>query len=415
MGAALAGMASREGGERMNIRRLSGIGSMVALVVALSSAYPLAAQAAPASTRSNSNGQAPLLSINWTTGVPSTFGGTRFDGQYDATTKRIYFLGFRTFADATDGSVWYYDVVTQTYTDTGVDMKVPVSNYEIAPLTDSHGLGFYIFGGRDANAQLVTTVQAYYPAANKAVTIPSDPWPGLTPLGCVSLPGTGVTTLNNIAYVMGGFSTAANGCQDDSSAQTWIFDPMAAPGARWTQGPDLTFAHTYITPAVLGGRIYAIGGDTFLGVPATLVAVPTVEAWKPPLGGWNDVAVADLPVGCDESQAFAFTGGALAHDVVLAGCGQWPNATPDTYIYSSTANTWTLSGALNEPVRNHAGAIIGGGKMFVLGGYDCPGNICGTDPTTVSETGRPAPLSGPAGTLWRDSIGSTGGHSAPTT
>jgi hypothetical protein len=403
----------------MKIRRLSGIGSMVALVVALSGAYPMAAHAAPASTRSNSNGQAPLLSIHWTNGVPSTFGGTRFDGEYDATTKRIYFLGFRTFGDATDGSVWYYDAVAQTYTDTGVDMKVPVSNYAIAPLTDSHGLGFYIFGGRDANAQLVTTVQAYYPAANKAVTIPSDPWPGQTPLGCVSLPATGVATLNNIAYVMGGFSTAANGCQDDSSAQTWAFDPNAAAGTRWTQGPDLSFARTYITPAVLAGRIYAIGGDTFLGSPATLVAQTIVETWKPPLGVWNDAAVTDLPApGCDESQAFAFTGGALAHDIVLAGCGQWPNATPDTYIYDSVANTWTVSGTLNEPVRNHAGAIIPQArklKMYVLGGYDCPGNICGLDPTTVSETGLPAPISGPAGTLWRDSIGSDGGHNIPMT
>ena len=46
---------------------------------------------------------------------------------------------------------------------------------------------------------------------------------------------------------------------------------------------------------------------------------------------------------------------------------------------------------------------------------DCPGNICGTDPTTVEETGLPAPISGPAGTLWRDSIGSNGGHNLPMT
>jgi hypothetical protein len=402
----------------MNIRRLSGIGSVVALVVALSSTYPMAAHAAPASTRSNSNGQAPLVSIHWTNGAASTFGGTRFDGEYDATTKRVYFLGFRTFADATDGSVWYYDAATHTYTDTGVDMKVPVSNYKIAALTDSHGLGFYIFGGRDANAQLVTTVQVYYPAVNKSVTIPSDPWPGLTPLGCVSLPATGVATVNNIAYVMGGFSTAANGCQDDSSAQTWIFDPNAAAGSRWTQGPDLSFPRVYVTAAVLAGRIYAIGGDTFLGSPATLVAQTVVEAWKPPSGGWNDAGATDLPVGCDESQAYAFGRGPLAQDIVLAGCGQWPNATPDTYIYDTVAKTWTLSGTLNEPVRNHAGALFPQGRnqvMYILGGYDCPGTICGADPTTISELGLPGPLSGPAGTLWRDSIRGTGGRSASTT
>ncbi len=70
-------------------------------------------------------------------------------------------------------------------------------------------------------------------------------------------------------------------------------------------------------------------------------------------------------------------------------CGQWPNATPDTYFYSATSNTWSLVGALNEPRRNQAGVQIGK-AMFILGGYDCPGNVCGVDPTVTSELGKGA-------------------------
>ena len=68
-----------------------------------------------------------------------------------------------------------------------------------------------------------------------------------------------------------------------------------------------------------------------------------MPCWKPPTGGWDDAGVADLPVtpGCEESQAFPFTSGPLANGIVLAGCGQWPNATPDTYFYSATSNTWS--------------------------------------------------------------------------
>ena len=63
---------------------------------------------------------------------------------------KMYMLGYRTDgAGTTDGSVWVYDAALNTWSDTGVDMPVPVSNYTIAKLTDGTGIGLYIFGGRD--------------------------------------------------------------------------------------------------------------------------------------------------------------------------------------------------------------------------------------------------------------------------
>ena len=367
----------------MKSRRVHGFGFFVVMTVLLSAGTALAA---PASPKATSSGRVPQVSVSWRFGPSSPFGGTRFDGELYTPTNRVYFLGFRTFADATDGSIWYFDVATRTYVDTGKDMLVPVSNYQIAALTDSTGLGFYIFGGRDSLAQIVKNVQVYYPATGMTKDVTTDPWPGTTPPGCVSLPGNGVAVIANRAFVMGGLSTSANGCQDSQSAQTWIFNPMAPAGSRWSAGPNLNVARAYVTPAILNGRIYAIGGDTNVG--GTLFAQPTVEAWKPPAGGWNDAAVTDLPApGCEESQAFPFTAGPLANGIVLAGCGQWPNATPDTNFYSATSNTWSAVGALNEPRRNQAGFLLGT-RMFVLGGYDCPGNACGVDPTVTSESGR---------------------------
>jgi hypothetical protein len=371
----------------MKQRYLYALGLVVTLGLLVSSVPASAARRGAASPK------APDVSVLWTFGTNSPFGGTRFDGEYVASLNRVYFLGFRTFADATDGSVWYYDVATNTYVDTTVDMKVPVSNYKIAALTDSHGLGLYIFGGRDATPAIVTTVQAYYPSANKAITINTDPWPGQTPAGCVSLPAMGVDVIANKAYVVGGASFSINGCVDDNSAQTWVFDPAAPAGSKWTAGPSLHVARGYITTAVLQGRIYAIGGDT--NSAGVLTANPTVEAWKPPLGGWNDAAVADLPVspGCDESQAFAPANGPLKGGIVLANCGQWPAALPDTYFYKN--NAWTNIGAINESRRNEAGALFKVGtrlRMYILGGYDCPGNTCLADPTTTSEFGTGAPI-----------------------
>ena len=194
----------------MKSRSVHSLGIFVVAAVLLSAGTALAGPAAPKAT---SGGLVPQVSVSWRFGPSSDFGGTRFDGAYYAPTNRIYFLGFRTFADATDGSIWYFDVATRTYVDTGTDMPVPVSNYQIAALTDASGkLGFYIFGGRDANAAIVTTVQAYYPATNTTAVISSDPWPGQTPSACVSLPAMAVARVGNNAYVLGGLSFAGNGC-----------------------------------------------------------------------------------------------------------------------------------------------------------------------------------------------------------
>src|SRR6185503_16404361 len=139
---------------------------------------------ASATTRRAASPKVPDVSVSWTTGTAVPFGATRWDGEYVASLNRVYFLGFRA-ADgtSTDGSVWYYDVATDTYVDTGRDMRVPVSNYQISALTDSHGLGLYIFGGRNSTGDIITTVQTYYPSVNKAIVVTSDPWPGTTPAG----------------------------------------------------------------------------------------------------------------------------------------------------------------------------------------------------------------------------------------
>src|SRR4029077_4919549 len=103
-----------------------------------------------------------------------------------------------------------------TYVDTGVDMPIPISNYEISALRDAHGLGLYVFGGRDNNGDIIKAVQVYYPSDNTTRLLTHDPWPGTTPSACVSLPGMGVATYKNHAFVIGGmsFSTSVPPCVD---------------------------------------------------------------------------------------------------------------------------------------------------------------------------------------------------------
>ena len=344
-------------------------------------------------------GTAYAASVFFVRGASSPFGGTRFDGELYAPQHRIYFLGFRTFSNATDGSIWYYDTVAKTYTDTAKVMVVPVSNYGIASLTDANGnVGLYIFGGRDANGFIINTVQVYDPVTNTPAVVATDPFPGTSPSGCVALPAMGVAVMNNKAIVLGGSSFSSGGCPvDDNSAQTWIFDATAPAGSRWTQGQNLSLARGYITAAVLGGKVYAIGGDQNIG--GALFAQTTSESSVNGTGSW--VPTAPLTEACDESQAFGLTSGSLANTIILAGCGQWPSAVPDVLQYDAGANTWAVVGALNDTRRNQAGAFLGtagSSPMYILGGYGSASGFI--DPIQSSEIGpatfRPA-FSGSSG------------------
>jgi N-acetylneuraminic acid mutarotase len=332
------------------------------------------------------------VNLKWKSGPDAPFQATRFDGAL--VDKKVYFLGFRAGDDSTDGSVWYYDTKSKDYVDTGTDMPVPLSNYTVAVLQDKTGTGLYTFGGRDSAGQILTTVQVYYPDTNTAKEIKGDPWPGTTPSDCVSLPATGVAVVDNTAYVVGGasFSTSVPPCTDDNSAQVWSFNPKADKGKKWKAQPDLKVPRGYIATAVVGGKtIYAIGGD--VNDAGTLLPQATVEAWKVGSKKWNDTNYADLPEGCDESQAFAFDSGPLGGTITLAGCGQWPNALPDVLQYDVAGDSWSNVGALKEARRNQAGANIGSDKspkLMVLGGYSADGATV----LATSEIGTPASFFG---------------------
>jgi hypothetical protein len=329
---------------------------------------------------------APAVDIGWKAGEDAPFAATRFDGE--TVGKRVYFLGFRTADNGTDGSIWYYDIKKGKYVDTKVDMAVPISNYTVVPLEDKTGLGLYTFGGRTADGETTDVVQVFYPDSEKTKVIDTDPWPGTTPSDCVSMPATGVVAVKNKAYALGGnsFSTSIPACQDDNSKEVWSFDPKGKNGKKWKSEPSLKVARGYVSAVAVDGKtIYAIGGD--VNEAGTLVPSDVVESWKIGSKKWSDKP-ADLPMPCDETQAFAFDGGKLGGTITLAGCGQWPSAVPDVLQYDVAKDKWSTVGSLNEARRNHAGANIGSAskpKLFVFGGYGADGGTA----LLTSEIGTP--------------------------
>jgi hypothetical protein len=226
--------------------------ALFALSVGLIGGYSYAAPAA----QSGASPAAPedFVYSDWIEQPNSSFAFTRFDGEYSYDTGLVYFLGGRLADGNTDGSVWSYNPNTGVYSDTGVDMPVPISNYQIANVTNSSGDEvLMLFGGRPAAGGVTNAVQGYIPSSNSTVDYTgTDPYPVATSPG-------GSVVVDNIVYSFGGFDAVV--VIDD----TYIFDINAPAGSRFTAGPPLNLARSYIAATAVDGYVYAIGGDTWDG------------------------------------------------------------------------------------------------------------------------------------------------------
>jgi hypothetical protein len=311
----------------------------------------------------------------WQNGPPTTFpqAFSRFDGGYYPATGLVYFLGGRLADNNTDGSIWTFNPATGIYTDTGLDMPVPISNYTANLLNTPIGFGFHVFCGRDSAGTQTFAVQAYFPDTNVTLQLdPADNFPG--PVAC----GAGLNAVvNNKAYIAGGFDGTNMG------VQTWVFDPAAAVGSRWTRltSADLPQGLGYITTAVVDGKIYAIGGAYWDGVSA-LINVDTVLVLDPAAATPTWTPLASLPEVCSSSRAWGFDTGSPYVDPtdmtplagkIIAGCGVWSTAIQAVYAYTVATNTWEAFPPLLTARRDMAGEFLplaSAPALWVWGGYD---------------------------------------------
>lgn len=313
----------------------------------------------------------------WVNGPQSPFAYTRFDAEYFPATAKVYFLGGRIGNATTLGDIYSYTPATGVYADVGINMPRAVSNYDICLLRDDHDLpagdtwGMYVFGGRvDASPNYIDSVQAYYPVSNTARVVTADPFPGRSG-GQVTIAQSAIVR-DNKAYVFGGFSSTSGVV----SRETWMFDPLAPAGARWTRLPDMLLARAYPIASVVDSFIFACGGDTYDG--ASLIA--KVESQRLNVNntaaGWTRAR--DLPRPTDEARGFGFDSDAphgFAGMTIIAGRGVWSTESAHCFIHDAYEDTFNFFPSLAQRRRNHAGAFIpaeaggtGAPGMWVWGG-----------------------------------------------
>jgi hypothetical protein len=338
-----------------------------------------------------------LLAQTWQAGPATTFAFWRFDGEYFAGTNKVYFLGGRLTDASTSGAVWSFDPVARTYTNTTATMPTPVSNYEVALLLDNYDLpmgdtyGLYIVGGRVAAGTFTNAVQVYYPVSNRVRTLTSDTFPGKSG-GVTFIPNSG-PVVGNKMYTLGGFQSTA---VPYLSNQTWIFDPLAPEGSRWTAGPNLNIARGYIAGAPVDSMLYACGGDTFDGT--SLSARPWVEKLNTNNLGAGWTRVHNMPSQCGDSRAIGFGDESpygFGGHVVVCGHGTWSSESVQCYLYHAEEDSWSSFPPLNTARRNHAAAFIPGDAnsngvpgLWVWGGrYGADTSIKSVEYFQLSVTG----------------------------
>jgi hypothetical protein len=309
-------------------------------------------------------------------GGPAGEGIARFSGHFYTGNNLIYFLGGRQENDNTTGTIFTFDPVSGVYADTGADMVTPVSNYFIGRISNDgqgNGPGLYVAGGRMGSGTNTDALQVYYPDTNAVQVIATDPVPG-----SVRAVG-GLAVVADKLYVFGGFNGTI------MFAETYVYDPLAAEGARWTNlNCDLPTPRSYIATAVVGSKIYALGGDEFIGGGLVPLADTLVLDTQNLALCWQDGVVADLPEGFENGDAPAVyvDEGYLAGGIYVIG-GVWPQPGPYNWVfrYDLAADTWETSfPVLNQARRNQAAVWVPGlvteglgdgvPGLWTFGGYD---------------------------------------------
>lgn len=261
--------------------------------------------------------------------------------------NKVYFLGGRTSPPTESPIIWRFDPVYETYTNTGETVVEDVSNYNGNLIMDDgtgRGPAIYVIGGtnKDGGGTSIGMVQRYYPMTNEAEALGAeDNFNGS--LGGARVAAVGTAVVDDIIYVFGGWETSV---APYFVPQTWMFDPTAVPGSRWTMlSAVLAVPRSYIMSAVQDGKIYAFGGVGFYD-GSELDPVDTVEVLDTAnlAAGWTTLA--PLPVAGGEGRGFGFdsdTKLAAPWDgkLYVVAANNWADVSGAFWQYDVISNTWT--------------------------------------------------------------------------
>jgi N-acetylneuraminic acid mutarotase len=252
-----------------------------------------------------------------------------------------------------------YDPATDSWTRIA-DSPVSLTHCGVAVV----GREIYFAGGvvgtdTEEKVNAVTNVWKY--------NVDTDSWSEATPLPEPRGAGA-LVLLERKLHFFGGTGLDRHQAEVDH----WVLSLDADDG--WTNAAPLPAPRNHLGGAALGGKVYAIAGQTGHNETATMFA--DVYAWDPATDAWS--AVAPLP-----SVRSHITGATLVHDsriIVLGGEIEHggDNSVADVETYDPVTNAWTPLTPLPEPRHSGVAGVLGEDIFYTSGSTDAPGRMTTT-------------------------------------
>ncbi len=281
-------------------------------------------------------GASSIEAYSWFVVAPNPLAVSRPAGAVDAD-GYFYVVGGESVGGTWLGQIQRYDPTENTWDDTLATMPAAVSNLCAAVIGDD----LYVPGGYDGSAG-ISDLQVYHIASDTWETIASDPLPtGRSGPACASYEGK--------VYVFGGSDTNS----------TWVYDPLAPAGTRWSTLSSAPFIGSYGTAVVVNDLIF-YGGVYDAGDSANVAAYdPSTDTWT----SYPNLNVARAGAGM-------WTVGNL----LLVGGGGWSSYLTSIEQYDTTegpGGSWIPFPAnLVQGRRTFAHSTDSGrGRLFVGAGW----------------------------------------------
>jgi N-acetylneuraminic acid mutarotase len=153
-----------------------------------------------------------------------------------------------------------------------------------------------------------------------------------------------------------------------TTTNLWVLD-LKDTAAGWTAKAPLPLAGDHMSGAVIGGKIYSIGGEhghaNSLPDIAPYVQHNYLFAYDPAADQWTRLA--DLPVGRSHAEGTTLV---VNDKIVLMGGKLGPQDASDRIdVYDPVTNQWTAAGTLPKPDQGGA-SIFYNGQIYVTDGQE---------------------------------------------
>jgi hypothetical protein len=260
----------------------------------------------------------------WVSLPPSPVGVSRPAGA--VVDGKFFVLGGEESGGARNGYVQEYDPVSNTWSNTRMPMLTGVSNLCAAVIDDK----VYVPGGYTGTSG-ITDLQIYDPGLDIWTVDLTDPLPA-------ARFASACTEHNGKLYLFGGNDGVA------TTTTTYIYDPLATAGTRWTTGASAPFAGQYGAAIGAGSYVFYAGlynsGDT-----------ADVMRYDPALDTW--ALLPSLTTARGGAQMWTFEG------KLVVGGGGWSTFLTSTEVYDLSdgiGGSWSPGNSLVVGRRTFAGA-----------------------------------------------------------